>query len=273
MNEEERILMEEVKKVKELTSFTPEIGIVLGSGLGGLAKEVKKVLEIPYSSLPSLPTSSIPGHKGAFLFGTLREKKVILMEGRVHYYEGYSAKEVVRPERLMALLGAKKILLTNAAGGVNDHFVPGDLMMIQDHIASLVPSPLRGENIDSFGPRFPDMSRVYSPSLQRKMKEAASSLSIPLKTGIYMQFTGPQFETPAEIRMAKVLGADAVGMSTAIEAIALSHMGVEVAGLSLITNKAAGLSKEPLSHEEVQEIASLSANKMEALVKKFVSLL
>ena len=270
MNPEEEILNEAVKKVRSLTSFAPTIGLVLGSGLGGLSEEITPAIEIPFSSIPGLPVSTISGHKGAFLLGTLKEKKIIVMEGRVHFYEGYEANVVVRPQRLMALLGAKKILLTNACGGVNDSFQPGDLMMIQDHIECLVPSPLRGENIDSFGPRFPDMSYVYTPSLQEKMKEASSSLGIDLKSGVYMQFTGPQFETPAEVRMAKILGADAVGMSTAIEAIALAHMGVEVAGLSLITNKAAGLSDEPLSHEEVKKIASSSSAKMEKLIQAFV---
>lgn len=257
-------------KIREITDFVPRIGLVLGSGLGGFASHVRIEAEISYASLPGFPVSTAPGHKGKFIFGNIREVPVVLMQGRVHYYEGYDMQDVVLPIRLMGLMGAKTVLLTNAAGGINPAFKPGDLMLISDHISSFVPSPLRGKNIENLGVRFPDMSEVYSRSLREKICKIAEDLSIPLREGVYLQASGPNYETPAEIRAFSALGADAVGMSTACEAMAARHMGLSVAGISCISNLAAGLSSEPLSHEEVQKAAEAAEAHFTALMEAII---
>ena len=248
----------------------PEIGIVLGSGLGAFAQEVEIEEEISYRDIEGFPVSTVEGHNGRYLFGTLGGRKIALMQGRVHYYEGYDMTDVVLPVRLLGMLGAKTMILTNAAGGINPGFRPGILMMITDHIASLVPSPLRGANIDELGLRFPDMSNVYCKELQDVIRTAAVRTGISLREGIYIQHPGPNFETPAEIRAYRQLGADAVGMSTACEAMALNHMGVKVCGISCITNLAAGMNKEPLTHEEVFETAERVAGDFRRLVAEIV---
>ena len=248
----------------------PEIGIVLGSGLGAFAQEAEIEEEISYRDIEGFPVSTVEGHNGRYLFGTLGGRKIALMQGRVHYYEGYDMTDVVLPVRLLGMLGAKTMILTNAAGGINPGFRPGILMMITDHIASLVPSPLRGANIDELGLRFPDMSNVYCRELQDVIRTAAVRTGISLREGIYIQHPGPNFETPAEIRAYRQLGADAVGMSTACEAMALNHMGVKVCGISCITNLAAGMNKEPLTHEEVFETAERVAGDFRRLVAEIV---
>lgn len=260
------LLEEWVRTVREKTDFLPEIGIVLGSGLGDFARQVEKSAEISYDSLPGFPVSTVAGHAGKLIFGYVRSVPVVVMQGRVHYYEGYSMEQVVAPIRLMGMLGAKKLLLTNAAGGVNMDFTPGDLMVITDHISAFVPSPLRGENPEALGRRFPDMSRVYDEDMGRAVLTAGEKLGQSLRQGVYLQWQGPNYETPAEIRMFRTLGADAVGMSTVCEAIAARHMGLRVCAISCITNMACGILPQPLSHEEVQQTADRVKDKFQALV-------
>ena len=266
MSQAYALLEKWVRAVREVTNFTPEIGIVLGSGLGDFARLVDRKAEVSYASLPGFPVSTVAGHAGKLIFGYVRSVPVVVMQGRVHYYEGYSMNEVVAPIRLMGLLGARKLLLTNAAGGVNTSFTPGDLMLITDHISAFVPSPLRGENPQELGPRFPDMSRVYDKEMGRAVLEAGEKLGESLQQGVYLQWQGPNYETPAEIRMFRTLGADAVGMSTVCEAIAARHMGLRVCAISCITNMACGILPQPLSHEEVQQTANRVKDKFQALV-------
>lgn len=266
MSQAYALLEKWVRAVREVTDFTPEIGIVLGSGLGDFARLVDRKAEVSCASLPGFPVSTVAGHAGKLIFGYVRSVPVVVMQGRVHYYEGYSMEQVVAPIRLMGLLGAKKLLLTNAAGGVNTSFTPGDLMLITDHISAFVPSPLRGENPQELGPRFPDMSRVYDKEMGRAVLEAGKKLGESLQQGVYLQWQGPNYETPAEIRMFRTLGADAVGMSTVCEAIAARHMGLRVCAVSCITNMACGILPQPLSHEEVQQTANRVKDKFQALV-------
>lgn len=235
--------------------FKPQVAIVLGSGLGKFADLCEEPYIICYNEISGFPVSSVSGHAGRFVFGKVNDVPVAIMQGRVHMYEGFSAAESVLPIRLMGLLGAETIILTNAAGAVNSSFNVGDLMIISDHISSFVSSPIRGENLDFLGDRFPDMTNVYDTALTEQAEKMAN---IPLRKGVYMQLPGPQYETPAEIRMCRTLGADAVGMSTAIEAIAVRHMGMRVFGVSCITNMAAGVSDKKLAHEDVANIAQES---------------
>ena len=256
--------------------FTPDIALVLGSGLGDYADsaDFTKVAEIPYSEIEGFPVSTVSGHDGRFVFGTVGDKKVVCMKGRVHYYEGYPVDKVVLPIRLMQRMGAKVLLLTNAAGGVNTSYRPGDFVSISDHISSFMPSPLIGPNEDTFGVRFPDMSQVYSLRLRETLCECAQRLNIDLKEGVYVQLTGPNYETPAEIRMVSKLGADLVGMSTVIEAMAARHMGMEICGISIVTNMACGvISGAVLSHEEVKETAAVAKERFTALVTCFLKTL
>lgn len=255
-----------VKDIRRFTDFVPETALVLGSGLGGFGEKVRLAAEVAYSQIGGFPVSTVPGHKGRFIFGYVGKKPVAVMQGRVHYYEGYSMEDVVLPIRVLRALGAKELVLTNAAGGVDKDFSPGDLMLITDQIANFVPSPLIGPNEEALGARFPDMSQIYSSRLQAKAKAAAAELGMKLKEGVYLQTTGPNYETPQEIRMFQLLGAGAVGMSTACEAMAARHMGMEILGISCITNMAAGISGEPLSHQEVQETADRVADQFQKLV-------
>lgn len=260
------------KCIREKTDFVPEIALVLGSGLGDYAEgaNVNVEMTIPYSEINGFPTSTVSGHKGQFVLGTVNGVKTAIMQGRVHFYEGYSISDVVLPIRLMGLMGAKVLFLTNASGGINESFECGDFMLITDHISSLVKSPLVGENIDELGVRFPDMSEIYDRDLRDIIKKSADELDIKLKEGVYIQTTGPQYESPAEIRAFKTLGADAVGMSTACEAIAANHMGMKICGISCISNLAAGISKTPLTHKEVQETADRVAPDFKKLLTESI---
>ncbi|MCR5626213.1 MAG: purine-nucleoside phosphorylase [Lachnospiraceae bacterium] len=252
--------------VRKITDFEPEIALVLGSGLGDFADNIEVEGEISYSDIPDFPVSTAPGHAGKFVYGRLGDKKIICMKGRVHYYEGYPVTDVVLPHRLMRMMGAKVLFLTNASGGINENFTAGDFMMITDHISSLAPNPLIGPNIAEFGVRFPDMSHVYDPALNETIKASAGALGIALKEGVYIQTTGPSYESPAEIQMFKKWGADAVGMSTVVEAIAGNHMGMRVCGISCVSNLAAGIAKHKLTEEEVLEAGAKAAPKFKELV-------
>lgn len=264
-------LMTCVESVKAKVDFRPEVALILGSGLGDYADEIEIVQTVDYTDIEGFPTSTVAGHKGRFVFGYVDKTPVVIMQGRVHYYEGYPMSDVVLPTRLMGLLGAKKLILTNAAGGVNFDFKPGDFMMLTDHITTGVPSALIGANLEELGVRFPDMSEVYSTKMQEIVRETAKEQGIDLKEGVYAQFTGPNYETPAEIRMARAWGADAVGMSTACEAMAARHIGMEICGISCITNLAAGMSKEELNHKEVQETADRVAKQFKTLITEIIT--
>lgn len=270
MNEQFAKLQKCFKSVREKISFEPKVGLILGSGLGDYADQIEIVETLNYADIEGFPASTVVGHKGRFVFGYVDKVAVVIMQGRVHYYEGYPMTDVVLPIRLMGLLGVETVLLTNAAGGVNFDFNPGDFMLITDHITTMIPSPLIGENMDELGARFPDMSQVYDQELNKKIVAAAKGLSIDLKEGVYMQFTGPAYETPVEIRMCRALGGDAAGMSTACEAVAAHHMGIKVCGISCITNLAAGMSKDKLSHTEVQETADRVSLEFKKLITKVV---
>lgn len=271
MNQVYEKLMTCVASIREKIDFKPEIALILGSGLGDYADEIQIEQTISYTEIEGFPTSTVAGHKGRFVFGYVKGVPVVIMQGRVHYYEGYPMADVVLPTRLMGMMGAKKLFLTNAAGGVNPKFKPGDFMMITDHITTGVPSPLIGPNIDELGSRFPDMSEVYSRRLQDVIRISAKKCGISIQEGVYVQFTGPNYETPAEVKMAAIWGGDAVGMSTACEAMAARHMGLEVCGISCITNMAAGISKEELNHKEVQETADRVAKSFKQLVTEIVT--
>lgn len=233
----------------------PKVGIILGSGLGSLADTFEDKVVIPYSQLPSFPVSSVAGHAGRLVLGRLGGAHVVAMQGRVHYYEGFEPWQVAFPARVLCALGIRSLVVTNAAGSINLAFKPGDLMAITDHINLSGWNALVGKNDDRLGPRFPDMSRAYDPALTQKLFEIAAAQKVDLKRGVYAILSGPSYETPAEIRALRTLGADAVGMSTVPEVIAASHMGVKVAGVSCLTNLAAGIGDKPLSHEEVAETA------------------
>ena len=248
-----------------------DIAMVLGSGLGDMAETLGEVVYIPYSDIPHFPVSTVPGHKGRLAIGILEGKRVICMQGRFHYYEGWTMQQCVYPIQVFKMLGINNLMLTNAAGCVNTAWQPGDLMVITDHIKIMGDSPMRGPNCDELGPRFFDMSHTYDKNLQQVAHTAASKLGFSLRDGIYMLFGGPQFETPAEVRMARMLGADAVGMSTVPEAIAASQMTMKVLGISCITNMGAGILDQPLNHEEVLETGEKVKSRFQALVREIVS--
>ena len=256
--------------VKDQLPFVPKLALILGSGLGDYADHVIVEKVIQYESIDGFPHSTVAGHKGQFVFAKVEGVPVVMMQGRVHYYEGYPMQDVVLPVRLMKKMGAEILFLTNAAGGVNENFHAGDLMMITDQISSFVPSPLIGNNMEGLGPRFPDMSEIYRREYREILRESSKAMNIELQEGTYLQFTGPAYESPAEIRMARTLGADAVGMSTACEAVAANHMGMKILGISFISNLAAGMITQPLSHKEVQEAADLVAPKFRALVTEVI---
>lgn len=253
----------------KIKDFEPEIGIVLGSGLGELADEYCKI-SIDYSDIPGFETSTIVGHKGRLVFAELEGKNVVMMQGRFHFYEGHSIQKVVFPIKVMKKLGVKTVILTNAAGGVNASFKPSDLMIITDHINLMAENPLIGPNDDSIGTRFPDMSEVYSPEYINLVKKVGKDCGIDLQEGVYLALTGPSYETPAEVRMARILGADAVGMSTVPEAVIATWAGMKVIGISCICNSAAGVSTVGLSHEEVISAANKAKGNFKKLVKEVV---
>ena len=256
--------------VREKIDFVPDVAIVLGSGLGDYGKEIKVVAELDYHDIEGFPVSTVLGHAGKFIFGYVGETKVVCMQGRVHIYEGYPVTDVVLPARLMKMLGAKILFLTNASGGVNPTFKAGDFMMMTDHISTFAPNPLIGSNIEELGTRFPDMSEIYDKELRDIIEETAKENEIEIKKGIYAQLTGPSFESPAEIQMFHKLGIDAVGMSTVVEAIAANHMGMKICCISFISNLAAGMNPNPLTHEEVQEAANEAAPRFKKLVTEVV---
>ena len=245
----------------------PDTAIVLGSGLGVLAEELENKIVMNYKDIPHFPISTVPGHAGELIFGMLNYIPVLVMSGRFHYYEGYDINQVTFPIRAFSKLGVKNLILTNAAGGVNLNYEPGDLMLIKDHINFSGVSPLRGKNLDEFGPRFPDMSNVYDNDILTMVEVACGELGISINEGVYAYLQGPNYETPSEIKALRTLGADAVGMSTVPEAIVAKHCGLRVAAISCITNMAAGILNKPLSHEEVKEIAEFSSRKFINLIK------
>lgn len=255
---------------KEKVNFKPGVALVLGSGLGDYADGIEVVAELDYHDIEGFPVSTVPGHQGKYIFGYVGKVPVVCMKGRVHYYEGYNISDVVLPVRLMKLMGAEVLFLTNAAGGINTDFRAGDFMLIKDHIANFVPSPLIGENIDELGVRFPDMGNIYDKELRQVIKRTAALAGIQLQEGVYIQLTGPNYETPAEIRMCRTLGADAVGMSTACEAVAANHMGMKTCGISCISNMAAGITANPLTHKEVQDTADRVAPLFKQLVTECI---
>ena len=250
----------------QIGDFVPETAMILGSGLGYMGDEVQNAAAVSYADIPHFKVSTAPGHKGRLVFGTLEGKKVAVMQGRMHHYEGYSYEEVAYAVRVMRLLGAKTLIVTNAAGCVNTSWNPGDLMLITDHIKIFMESPLRGANLPEFGVRFPDASKLYTPALRQTAAEAAKELGIGLREGVYMYFPGPQYETPAEVRAARILGADAVGMSTAPEVITAGHCGMQVLGFTLLTNMAAGILNQPLSEQEVLDAGEKCRDKFSRLV-------
>lgn len=259
-----------VASIREKTDFVPEVAIVLGSGLGDYANDIKVVAEVDYHDIEGFPVSTVPGHAGKFIFGYVDDVAVVCMKGRVHYYEGYPISDVVLPTRLMKMLGAKVLFLTNASGGINPSFHAGDFMLIKDHISIFAPNPLIGENIDEFGTRFPDMTHVYDVDLQNIIKETAKNNGIGLQEGVYAQLTGPSFESPAEIQLLHKLDVDAVGMSTVVEAITANHMGMKICGISCVCNLAAGMTDNPLTHDEVQQAANEAAPKFKKLLTESV---
>lgn len=260
--------LESARALEErLGGFRPRALLILGSGLGFLGDEVEHPVAVPYGEIPHMRCSTAPDHRGRFVFGRLAGQDVAVMQGRLHTYEGWTMEEAAYPVRLLRLLGADTLLVTNAAGAVNTAFAPGDIMLITDHIKLFSGSPLTGPNLDEFGPRFPDMSHVYTPALQDIARQSAEELGLTLRQGVYMFFPGPQFETPAEVRLARLLGADAVGMSTVPEAITAAHCGMGVLGFTLCTNMAAGVLARPLSGQEVLEAANAAAPRFSALVR------
>ena len=249
-----------------LGGFAPKVAMILGSGLGYLGDQVEGAVTVPYGEIPYFKSSTAPGHKGRLVFGTLEGQRVAVMQGRMHHYEGYSYEEVSYAVRVLRLLGCDTLIVTNAAGGVNLDFQAGDLMLITDHIKIFMESPLRGENLPEFGPRFPDASHLYTPALQDLARKAAADLGIALREGVYMYFPGPQYETPAEVRFARLAGADAVGMSTAPEVLTAGHCGMQVLGFTLVSNLAAGILDQPLSEQEVLDAAEACKDKFSRLV-------
>jgi len=256
--------------IKEKFSKTPTVGLILGSGLGVLADEIEEAVQIPYEEIPEFPVSTVEGHAGQLVLGTINDVTVVAMQGRFHYYEGYSLEKVTFPVRVMKALGVETVIVTNAAGGVNESFNPGDLMIISDHINNLGDNPLIGKNDGDLGVRFPDMSEAYSKNLRELAKKTAAKLDIAVQEGVYVANSGPCYETPAEIRFLRAVGADAVGMSTVPEVIVARHSSMNVLGISCISNMAAGILDQPLNHEEVMETTEKVKTQFLSLVKAII---
>ena len=255
------------------SNYKPEIGLILGSGLGSLADSIENPEFYNYSDIPNFPTSTVEGHAGRLVIGTLGGKQVVAMQGRFHYYEGYSMEKITFPVRVMKLLGVSKLIVTNACGAVNQDFNAGDLMVITDHINFSGSNPLFGHNLDEFGPRFPDMSEAYNLDLRNKVLNVGKELGLDLKQGDYVMFSGPTYETPAEVRMAKIMGGDAVGMSTVPEVIVANHSGIKTVGISCLTNMAAGILDQPLNHEEVIETSARVKNDFIKLMNRVIEII
>ena len=262
---------EAARAIRKIYSEKPETCIVLGSGLAPMINHCQIEAEIKYSEIPYFPAPTTPGHEGVLLVTRVGKTLTYIMNGRFHYYEGYSTQEITFPYRVLAFLGVRNLILTNAAGGINPSMNPGDLMVIRDHLSMFCESPLRGPNMDSFGPRFPDQTHVYNPAFIEALLNISEKKNIPLHMGVYAYMRGPQYETPAEIRALKLLGADAVGMSTVPEAIVASHSGLRVLAISCITNMAAGITDMPLSHTEVMEVGAAASDRSILLLKEFLA--
>jgi purine-nucleoside phosphorylase len=261
---------EAVSFIRTKTEIEPAIGLILGSGLGELANEIEEAVTIPYHEIPHFPVSTVEGHAGNLVIGTLCKKKVVAMQGRFHFYEGYSLQEVTFPVKVMKQLGITTLIVTNACGGMNKNFKPGDLMIITDHLNMTGSNPLIGPNLEELGPRFPDMSRAYSNELRELTKKKAKELSLNIQEGVYAAISGPSYLTPAELIMIRNLGADAIGMSTVPEVIVANHMGLNVLGISCITDMAIGEELEPLTHEQVVEVANKTKPTFKALLKGII---
>ncbi len=270
MNTHMKKLNQAAKYIKDIISEKPQIGLVLGSGLGNFADEITNAIEISYSDIPNFPTSTVKGHDGKLIYGSINNKKVLAMKGRFHYYEGYELDMSVFGIRVMKLLGINDVIITKAAGGINLKFKQGVLMIIKDHIGLFAPSTLRGENLDEFGPRFPDMTFAYNRKHIELAEKCAKDLNIKIEKGVYCFYKGPNFETPSEIKALRVLGADAVGMSTVPEVVAANHAKMNVLGISCITNMAAGVFDKPLSHEEVIETTNAVKYDFVRYIKKII---
>lgn len=258
------------KYIAERVNVKPDIAMILGSGLGNLAEEVTNAVIIPYAEIPYWPRSTAPGHAGRLVVGTYNGRNVAVMQGRVHYYEGYTMQEVTFPTRVLGELGVRLLVVTNASGAVNTEIKPGSLVAIEDHINYMGTNPLIGENNDLWGVRFPDMTHAYDGDIRASLKKAADAADIELKNGVYIAFSGPSFETPAEIRMARAVGADIVGMSTVPEVIAANHMGIKICGISCAANYAAGITNNKLTHTEVLETMNAAADRMQKLISEFL---
>ncbi|MGG7164041.1 purine-nucleoside phosphorylase [Clostridium ihumii] len=263
-------IRESVSYIESKLNFKPEIGVILGSGLGDMADTIEEKTVIKYSEIPNFPVSTVQGHKGQFVIGKLKGKNVIMMQGRFHFYEGYDIQTLALPIYVMKNLGVETLMVTNAAGGANTSFKPGDLMIIKDHINFSGDNPLIGKNDEEIGPRFPDMSEAYNREYAKVVKNIGEKLGLKLQEGVYMMFSGPTYETPAEVKLARLLGADAVGMSTVPEVIAARHCGMKVIGISCITNMAAGILDQPLNHEEVMETSAKVKKDFTALVENII---
>jgi purine-nucleoside phosphorylase len=263
-------VQETVSYIQSITNFTPEYGVILGSGLGSFTDDIQVEYTLPYTSIPNFPVSTVEGHKGALVFGTIGSKKVVAMQGRFHFYEGYSMKEVTFPVRVMKYLGVDKLIVSNASGGVNDAYKVGSIVLIKDHINMLPEHPLHGKNEERFGPRFLNMSEPYSLNMIAKVKEIARKLAIEIHDGVYMGLQGPTFETISEYRMVKILGADCVGMSTVPEVIVARHMNMETFGISVITDMGNEDNIVTVSHEEVLEAARKAEPQVRTLIKELI---
>ncbi len=271
MNQAYEKLLNCYESCKSKVDFVPKVALVLGSGLGDFADTIRQEAVLDYGDIEGFPQSTVEGHQGRFIFGYVKDVPVVCMQGRVHYYEGYPMNDVVLPVRLMKLMGANVLFLTNASGGINPAFHAGSLMLLKDHVSIFAPNPLIGANIEELGTRFPDMSHVYDEELQEIIRSTAKENDIELFEGIYAQLTGPSFESPAEIQLLHKLGVSAVGMSTVVEAIAANHMGMKICGVSCVSNLAAGMNSAPLTHEEVQEAANAVAPKFEKLLVESIT--